>query len=155
MCGTEFEVKPYLEKMGRTKYCSQECYWSDLTNLISGSNHPNWMGGISKEPYCEKWTEDLRERVRAFFNRRCILCGTMELQLTRKLRVHHVYYNKQACCDDTPIMFAPLCGSCHGKTNHNREYYMEIIEKIITEQYNGKSYFTMDEYADFIIESEK
>ena len=52
-------------------------------------------------------------------------------------------------------MFAPLCGSCHGKTNHNREYYMEIIEKIITEQYNGKSYFTMDEYADFIIESEK
>lgn len=42
---------------------------------IRGENHPNWKGGTSPTPYCEKWTNNLRKRIRAFFGNKCILCG--------------------------------------------------------------------------------
>ena len=39
--------------------------------LQSGPNSPRWKGGISFEPYCEKFNEEFKERVRAFFGYRC------------------------------------------------------------------------------------
>lgn len=127
-----------------------------LIGKLKGEKHPNWNNGSSFKPYCIKWNEYLRERVRDFFGRKCILCGKSEMEETQKLCVHHVFFNKMACCDDSERMFAPLCQSCHGKTNKtkNREKWMKIISDIIINEYGGKSYFTHDEYCEFLKKNE-
>lgn len=109
-----------------------------------GENNPAWQGGISFEPYCPKFNKDLKERVRAFFGYKCLGCGVE--QNGEKLSVHHIHYNKNACCDETPAMFAPLCRSCHGKTNKEREENVQKFAEIIKTKYNGKSYFSKEEF---------
>ncbi len=109
-----------------------------LSERMSGENSPCWRGGISFEPYCHKFNEAFKERVREFFGRKCVECGTPENG--KKLSVHHVNFNKMSCCDDTPPLFVVLCPSCHSKTNFNREYWEEHFTKIIEEQYGGECY---------------
>jgi hypothetical protein len=117
-----------------------------------GSDNPNWKGGRSFEPYCPKWTTELRRRIRAFFGYECVICGKHQNEnidkshKSKALSCHHVYYNKQACCDGKEVHFAALCMNCHAKTGHNRERWQEIIHKIIDEIYDGRSYYTKYEY---------
>ena len=110
----------------------------------NGENNPAWRGGVSFEPYCPKFNKDLKERVRAFFGYKCLGCGVE--QNGEKLSVHHIHYNKNACCDETPAMFAPLCRSCHGKTNKERNENVQKFAEIIKTKYNGKSYFSKEEF---------
>ena len=98
-----------------------------------------WKGGLSFEPYCIKFNNEFRERVRAFFGYRCVECGV--LQSVKKLSVHHVNFRKDSCCSpDAPRLFVPLCKSCHSKTNHRREYWEHHFTEMITEKYDGKCY---------------
>lgn len=108
--------------------------------------NPNWRGGISVGKYCFKFNNDLKERVRAFFNYECVLCGKSTTENGRSLSVHHVNYDKMLCCNNNIIKFAALCIKCHTKTNHNREYWEKVLTIIINEMYNGKSYYTKEEY---------
>jgi hypothetical protein len=117
------------------------------TGLLSMNKNPNWKGGISFEPYCEKF-KAVRSRVRAFFNYTCLGCGKPESKnITKtgkqcKLSVHHVRFNKMVCCDDSPVLLAPLCFSCRGKADHDRDgtgINAELERKII-EDYGGKCY---------------
>ncbi len=112
-----------------------------------GPKNHNWRGGISKQLYCEKWTPELRNRIRAFFNYECILCGKSQEENKCLLSCHHVEYDKNACCDNKIVHFAALCKSCHGKTSHNRERWKDILYKIIIEIYNDKSYYTKEEWT--------
>jgi len=111
-----------------------------------GEKAPNWKGGISFEPYCPKFNENLKLRVRAFFEYRCIICGKHENECNKKHCVHHVEYNKQACCDGKPVHFAILCTKHHTKTNNDRERWEEMFHRVIDEVYNGRSYFTTEEW---------
>lgn len=122
--------------------------WSDpeFKEGRSGENAPNWQGGISFEPYCPKFNENLKERVRLFFENRCVLCGKPAKEDGRSLSVHHVEYDKQACCNGKPVHFSALCRSCHMRTNFNREQWEAIIHRIIDELYDGRSYYTKEEY---------
>lgn len=119
---------------------------------MSGPNHWNWKDGISFEPYCPKFNNNLKERIRAFFNYECIICGkSTEENITNngrkfELSCHHVEYNKNACCDGKPVHFAALCLRCHSKTNYDTEKWENILHIIINEIYNGKSYYTKEEY---------
>lgn len=92
----------------------------------TGCGTPNWKGGISFLPYCEKFNEGFKEHIRELFNRTCFLCGKEELQNIVKLSVHHIDYNKNAICNGKEWAFVPLCQSCHGKTN-NRHYYFNLL----------------------------
>ena len=106
-----------------------------------GINSPNYRGGISFLPYCEKFNGEFKEKVREKFNRECFICGLSEEQNGRKLCVHHVNYNKNCLCDDSKCYFIPLCISCHCKTNYNREFW----EKLLTdccEDPQMKEYFS-------------
>lgn len=117
---------------------------TEETKSIISAAH--WIDGRSYEPYCPKWTPELRERIRAFFGYECILCGKSENKNNRKLDCHHVEYDKQACCDGKEVHFAALCRSCHTKTNFDRERWENIIHRIIIEIYSDRSYFTKEEY---------
>lgn len=113
---------------------------------VKGPNHPNWKGGTSPQPYCKKWTPNLRERIRAYFGNMCIVCGKTEEENGRKLCCHHVYDNKDACCDHSPPVFALLCNSCHAKiTWDDSDRWQRMLSFIIDEMYDGKSYFTKDD----------
>ena len=111
-----------------------------------GTENKNWRGGSSFEPYCPKWTKDLRVRIRAFFDNRCVLCGKDRRCQKKELSCHHVDYNKTACCDGKPVQFAALCSKCHAKTNADRPRWEAMLHRIIYEIYGGKSYFTKDEW---------
>lgn len=112
-----------------------------------GERGSNWRGGISFEPYCPKFNNDLRRRIRAFFEYQCVLCGKTTEENKRQLSCHHVEYNKAACCDGEPVHFAALCHVHHLKTNSDRERWESMIHRIIDEIYDGRSYFTKDEWA--------
>jgi hypothetical protein len=108
-----------------------------------GPENPAWKGGVSFEPYCVRFNNEFKERVRAFFGYKCIECGAV--QTGKLLSVHHVNFNKKTCCDESIPLFVPLCDSCHGKTGHNRQFWINHFTTIITNQYNGKCYFTKEE----------
>jgi hypothetical protein len=117
-----------------------------MKGKLCGDKHPNWKGGISYEPYCPRWTPELRQRIRAFFSYRCLLCGKSTEENEKSLSCHHVEYNKQACCDGETVHFAALCTKCHGKTCHDVNRWEAIIHQIIDEMYEGRSYYTRIEH---------
>ena len=113
-----------------------------------------WYGNVKyydyiQPQYCEKWTNDLKERVRAYFNYTCLECGAK--QNGKKLDVHHVYYNKKACCDNTPRVLVPLCHACHSKTTSgDRAYWTSHFQEIIDLMYGGRCWMSKEEYASLL-----
>jgi len=93
---------------------------------LTGDKNPNWQGGKSFEPYCSKFSDSLKIRVREKFGRRCYLCGKHESGNVQPLCVHHVDYNKNQGCGHSWSL-VPLCHSCHSKTNHNRWYWFNLL----------------------------
>ena len=147
-CGKTFIAKPSDDKNGKSKYCSKVCFDIDVkkTGMRRGCNNSSWKGGISFYPYCPKFNKDFKERVRAFFGYKCVVCGKSQHDLTRRLDVHHVHHNKNTCCDDSLPYFVPLCKSCHSKTRWAQDYYIELFTKLIVETYGGKSYYSKEEF---------
>ncbi len=106
----------------------------------AGENNPRWLGGISKLPYTQDWTEDLKDAIRKRDHYTCQLCGISHAELyerhQRKLTVHHIDYNKDNC---DPINLISLCVSCHAKAVHRREAWkvffsqrVEVADSSIT-----------------------
>ena len=111
-----------------------------------GKNAPNWQGGIPFEPYCILFDGEFKERVREYWNRKCILCSKSEKENKRKLCVHHVTYNKDSCCDDSIPLFVTLCTSCHNKTNSKRKDWKNEFKRIIySRNIDGKCFYTKEE----------
>lgn len=112
-----------------------------LIGVCAGSKHPMWKGGVSFEPYCQKFNDEFKERVRNFFGRICLICGKSEQDNNRKLAVHHILFDKNTCCNDTLPLFAPLCLSCHAKIKSiDHPYNQQLIDKIKSD-YKGMCYF--------------
>jgi len=132
--------------------CSRPEVKAHRSEINRGENHPNWQGGLSFEPYCPKFDDDLRQRIRAFFGYHCIACGKSQQEnVTKtgrsfKLHCHHVEYNKHACCDGEPVHFAALCNKHHAQTGRDRARWEAMLHRIIDEIYDGRSYYTKEEY---------
>lgn len=138
---------------------------------VSGEKNPNWIGGATE--YCHKFRNGtLRHRVRAFFRNTCMLCGEPAAE-NETLDVHHIYYNKKACCEISPDgkyytdlgfkgqpkafeivgdpnKFVPLHHDCHTKTTASnkdtRARFARFFETMIISEYGGKCYLTPEEY---------
>lgn len=92
-----------------------------------GEQSRNWQGGINSLPYCEGWTEELREEIRERDGRICQECSKTELQNGKKLAVHHIHYIKKDCYPD----LIALCNNCNLRANANRKYWEEhYMEKL-------------------------
>jgi hypothetical protein len=117
------------------------------TGLQAGEKSPAWKGGISFEPYCPKFNRDFKERVRAFFGHTCQMCGHVWQPGEKRLAVHHVNYQKDACCSDAaPPLFVPVClEGCHSKTNFNREHWERFFTELIMTKYDGQCYLPKEE----------
>ncbi len=90
-----------------------------------GEKHPNWQGGISKEPYCQEWDIWLKEEIKERDN---FKCQNPNCDLTTNLCVHHIDYDKKNCSTNNLIT---LCASCNSRANFNREYWKEYYSNII------------------------
>lgn len=99
------------------------------TGKFKGDKNPAWIDGRSFLPYCEKWTEELREKIRELHDRKCFLCGLDEKQnimknnKIRKLDVHHIDYDKEQGCNGKKWQLVPLCVKCHPKTKNKKKLY--------------------------------
>ncbi len=120
-CGKTFLVYPHrlnLEKYGYQgrvgSYCSMECLGKDR---VCGG--PGWRGGISFLPYAPDFNDDLKTEVKSVGA--CSICGSRIL----RLNAHHIDYDKQ---NSAKSNLTPLCDSCHGVTNFNREYWTSRLQ---------------------------
>ena len=113
-----------------------------VIDRVTGENSMFWKGGVSFEPYCPKFNNEFKERVKVFFGHTCQLCGHIWQPGEVKLSVHHVNYNKKACCEQQVIpLFVPVCsGKCHAKTNHRRAFYETYFTELIMTKYDRKCY---------------
>lgn len=92
---------------------------------LSGPNSVQWRGGASKKKYCSKFNVRVLRKTRERFNRTCLICGTHENG--RHLSVHHIDYNKMQGCNGKGWLLVTLCGSCHGKTCHERWHWFALL----------------------------
>ena len=137
-----------LEKISENK----KQWHADHKGYEDGPKNPAWNGGSSYYPYCPKFNEEFKNRVRAYFDYECVVCGKPEWANKNHYHhcVHHVDYNKDACCDGQPVQFVALCNSCHAKTNGNRRRWERMFLKILHEIYDNRSYFTKEEWKKII-----
>ena len=126
-CGKEMRVRQARRKDGRDRFCSRPCYHNWFAEAHQGANSHLWRGG--HEPYPVGWTGFVRRKVRERFDNRCAICGKTEQENKRKMAVHHIDYDKKNL--DSGNLIA-LCHSCHGKTNINRSYWLDLF---VSERY--------------------
>jgi len=89
-----------------------------MSDARKGEKAYQWLGGISFAPYSVDWTKTLKRSIRERDKYICQICGCPQNDITHS--VHHVDYDKKNC---DPNNLITLCNSCHGKTNHDREYW--------------------------------
>ena len=95
--------------------------------MAKGSDHYNWRGGKSFEPYGLEFNNDLKEVIRNRDRRKCQICGKTEIDIGQKMTVHHIDANKQ---NNNPKNLISLCRVCHGKTNHKRYFWVKYFKII-------------------------
>jgi len=97
----------------------------------SGCNSATWKGGISKEPYCQDWSKDLKEFVKERDGYKCMNpdCWGKD----RILSVHHIDYNKKSCGAENLIT---VCRSCNGRANKDRTWHEAWYKAILYRRYN-------------------
>ena len=93
---------------------------------ITGEKHYNWQGGKSFETYGLEFNDELREKIRERDDKTCQECKYTEKQLGYNLGVHHIDYDKK---NNNPNNLISLCRNCHGKTNYNRQDWINYYKK--------------------------
>jgi len=116
----EFKIQMSKSKKGKWSY-NIEQKQRQFENTPRGSNHPNWKGGISNEPYCINFNKDLKIKIKLLYSNKCFLCNASG----KSLDIHHIDYNKK---NSNITNLIPLCKKCHSKTNFNRKFWEEYIK---------------------------
>ena len=97
-------------------------------------NHPNWRGGISKEPYPFEFNQELKDKIRKRDNYQC---QNKECNMTEEehlivygcnLTTHHLDYDKKNCSESNLIA---LCNQCNFRANWNRNYWKDYYDKLL------------------------
>jgi len=101
-------------KRGGGKYCSRECYAESVTNKLRDTN---------RSIYRMRTWKKKREEIYKRDNYECQECGTETTRTTGKQKIccHHIDYDARNFDNNNLIT---LCSSCHGKTNHDRAFWI-------------------------------
>ena len=132
----------YRCKRGHTHYttwggwadgCRCPTCWAES---ITGSGNHGWKGGISKEPYCQDWTKDLKDLIKERDGHKCMnpYCFKKTGYAT-ELVIHHIDYNKKNCRKENLIT---TCRSCNGMANKNVGWHEAWYKAIMYRRYNYK-----------------
>jgi len=105
-----------------------------ISEKLRGAKSYLWKGGISKEPYGQKFNNNLKEQIRKRDKYRCQECFRHQDELytktgrNYKLLIHHIDYNKRNNEVDNLIS---LCRNCHLQTNWEREDWTTYFKQKI------------------------
>jgi hypothetical protein len=97
-----------------------------------GENSPRWKGGISYDPYNIHFKR-IKNKIRERDNQVCMNCGIHREKLNMSLDVHHIDYNKDNSIEQNLIS---LCRRCHGITNINKKYWIDLFQEKLSKSYN-------------------
>ena len=113
---------------------SREIIFNQYRNICGSCSHkgklnPCWKGGISNEPYCLKFNESLRIKIRNKYNNCDYISGIHKdiCSPDCNLSVHHINYDKQCGCNDNKCKLIPLSHSNHMRTNSNRIFWNRLF----------------------------
>ena len=81
-----------------------------------------------KYRYPKIFTKELKEKIREKFHFTCFECQKKQRNKTEKFDIHHIDYDKENCKEENLIF---LCGSCHGRTSKNRNYWQEHFKRML------------------------
>lgn len=100
-----------------------------MSKAKRGEKSPLWLGGNENiQGYTPIFSKQIRERVRVRDNFHCQLCKIPELELNKRLDIHHIDFDKKNCNMDNLIS---LCRSCHGKVRFRKENYIQLFKEVI------------------------
>jgi len=95
---------------------------------VSGSNNPNWQGGINNLPYGWKFNDKLKYQIRKRDDFTCQFPACGKKENSKAHSIHHIDYDK---LNNNPKNLISLCNPCHMKTGYNREYWKEYFSQKI------------------------
>ncbi|GAH71423.1 unnamed protein product [marine sediment metagenome] len=99
----------------------------DLAKRMRGEKHPAYIDGRSYEPYSSEFMKIRRNgEIRRRDGYRCQKCGRFEIEISRKLSIHHIDYNKKNCLPENLIS---LCYKCNAEVNTNRKKWIKYFQK--------------------------
>jgi len=81
-----------------------------------GRDNPSWNNGSSFIPYTSEFSKRLKKEIKTRDKFTCQICNNE----SAIIQIHHIDYDKNNCSKNNLIS---LCPSCHGQTQHNRQYY--------------------------------
>lgn len=105
-----------------------------------GANHGKWKGGVSYLPYCSKFNNNLKERIRKKYGRCCYICGKPEKEnvlsngVKNRLSIHHIDGDKEQGCGGKEWKLVPLCASCHSKEHAKKRLTLPQTKLSLTQQ---------------------
>jgi hypothetical protein len=108
-------------------------FYVNNPGIYHGANSPNWKGGISFEPYCKKFTNELKQQVRDLYNNCDFISGLPDYVcnvLNGKvwgLDIHHIDGNKNQGCDDVEWKLIPLSRCNHSRINGSISIFWEKL----------------------------
>ena len=122
----EINYDTFANGEGRCKHCARIEQYKDP------SNHPAWLGGLSRLPYTIEFNASLKEAIRDRDGHICQYCGKTERQeikdYNKALAIHHIDYNKENCNDTNLIS---LCCECNTKANKNRDFWFAYFTEVM------------------------
>lgn len=111
-CKNQFIVHQFKIKENRGKFCSQSCYWADMSKR-KGNQTPRWKGGITSENELIRKSIEYRLWREAVFARDNFTCQECNI-IGGKLQAHHIkpfsLFPELRLAIDNGIT---LCKSCH------------------------------------------
>lgn len=156
-CGNEKFISFRSVKIGGTTSCG--CYAKEVSrkrlSLLLDEKAMHWKGGRDDNGYCYRFSrKSFKERVRKFFNDKCVICGKTKDEngaTKKRLHVHHVFGNKTSLCDENEKRyFVPLCVTCHGlvRARENQGDYTYQTEFVNLIEKRGGCYYSLEEYLE-------
>ena len=127
----EFKIQMSKSKKGKWSY-NIEQKQRQFENTPRGSNHPNWKGGISNEPYCINFNKDLKIKIKLLYSNKCFLCNASG----KSLDIHHIDYNKKNC---DPNNLITVCRSCNSRANFDRNWHTEWYQALMYHRFKGQN----------------
>lgn len=122
ICENEYFVINAIVK--KNIACSRDCASKVHSIRMRRDGNPAWLGGVPKNGYPIKFSEELKEQVRLRQSYKCVLCYNRRRSELEALSVHHIDYNKNN--NDIRNLIA-LCRHCHARTNYNRKYWIKVF----------------------------
>lgn len=99
--------------------------WNKGINYASKEKNPFWKGGSSYEKYGYGFTSVLKESVRNRDGRKCVCCECPEIELGKRLSVHHIDENKNNNVEDNLVS---LCQDCHIKIHWSKKDWANFLK---------------------------